>query len=67
MTSRGRRSREELKSVPTHDMTPEEYKRSDTPGTYEVITKGAKYVVSGMHSARAIAKTTGGEIRKVKK
>jgi hypothetical protein len=45
-----------LADVPTWDMTPAEYERSDTPGTYWVVTeRGARLVVSGLHSAKATA------------
>ena len=53
---RGKRTREELANVPTWDMTPAEYERSDTPGTYEVnMPGGSVLIVSGMHTAKAAA------------
>lgn len=65
MAKRGRRSAEELKNVPTSDMTPDEYDRSNTPGTYQVRTKGARYTVTGLHSANAVQRKVGGEIKKI--
>jgi len=61
---RGRRTAEELKNVSTADMTPAEYKRSDTPGTYVVETATGRYTVSGLHTAEAVQRTVGGTIRK---
>jgi hypothetical protein len=55
MSKRGRRTIEELKNVPTHDMTPAEYRRSDDDVDYTVTLDGAKYHVHGIHSAKAIA------------
>jgi hypothetical protein len=66
MNKRGRRTVEELKSVSTADMTPAEYKRSDTPGEYVIDVPGARYTANGLHSAEAIQQTVGGTIRKVR-
>lgn len=56
MNKRGKRTLAELADVPTHDMTPAEYRRSDTPGTYRVVTgQGSHLTVSGLHSAKATA------------
>lgn len=42
--------------MPTNEMTPAEYRRSDTPGTYRVVTeRGTHLTVSGLHSAKATA------------
>ena len=60
MSKRGRRTVEELKTVPTHDMTPAEYDRSNDDFDYGVITdKGTSILVHGIHSARAVAGKTG--------
>lgn len=64
MTRRGRRTREQLANVPTSGMTPAEYERSDTPGTYVIKTDGARYTVSGLHSAKAVQAKTGGTIER---
>jgi len=61
---RGRRTRKELENVSTADMTPAEYERSDTQGTYVVEAGGARYVLNGLHSAKVVQRTTGGTIRK---
>lgn len=55
MSKRKPRSLEELKGVSTAHMTPEEYELSDTPGTYRVDRDGARYIVTGMHSARVVS------------
>jgi hypothetical protein len=62
---RGRRTAEELENVSTADMTPAEYERSDTPGAYMVEAPGQRITVSGLHSAKVVAKTISGTIRKV--
>lgn len=59
MSKRGYRTVEELKSVPTHDMTPAEYRRSDDDKPYTVTLNGALYYVTGIHSAKAIAGKNG--------
>jgi hypothetical protein len=57
MTRRGRRTREQLKNVPTSDMTPAEYDRSNDDHDYIVRLPGdpSEYHVHGIHSARAVA------------
>lgn len=59
MAKRGRRSVEELKHVPTSDMTPAEYDRSNTPGTYLVEYDNVRVKVTGMHSANVVNKGRG--------
>lgn len=59
MAQRGKRTRKQLEGVSAADMTPAEYKRSDTPGRYEVTLKGTKIIVSGLHSAKAVAGKNG--------
>lgn len=56
MNKRGRRTLAELADVPTWDMTPTEYRRSDAAGTYQVTTEcGTQLTVAGLHSAKAVA------------
>lgn len=60
-----RRSLEELKNVSTAHMTPEEYRRSDTPGVYDVVdASGTRMRASGLHSAKVLA-GEGGTITRI--
>lgn len=59
------RTRKQLVGVPTNEMTPAEYRLTDTPGAYEVTTaKGTRIRVEGLHSAEAVA-GDGGTIKKL--
>lgn len=55
--ARGRRTVRELENVPTREMTSAEYERSDDGKPYTVTfgNAGARFHVTGIHSARAVA------------